>query len=270
MSNTRAKSASPGTLSEEAISKIIAEAVAPLAKSQEITDLIDRLDKQAARINVLEEENKSKNESIAKLSEEVGTLRADVDSLLQKLDDTEQYTRRQSVRINGLAPPAELDNGRRSKESEADVIQMVEACCKDMGVDVLAGDIDRAHRIGPIVTNDKSKKVSQSIIVKFRSWKARNAFYEARPKFNPDPKGKHRRFAVAPDLTTRRSQLLQRARESIKECPDADFVYVDPNCRLKLRKKNGKVSSFSSDRELNEILNSMQATVPPLSDSMTQ
>ena len=259
MSNTRAKSASPNMLSEEAISKIIADAVAPLAKSQEITDLIDRLDKQAKRLTELEEENKAKDESIAKLNEEVDTLQ-------QKLDDIEQYTRRQSIRINGLAPPAELENGHRAKESEKDVIQMVEACCKDMGVEVLASDIDRAHRVGPIVTNDKSKKASQSIIVKFRSWRARNAFYEARPKFNPDPKGKHRRFAVAPDLTKKRSQLLQSARERIKECPDADFVYVDPNCRLKVRKKNGKVLSFNSDSELDGIVNSMLVTVPPLSE----
>ena len=43
-------------------------------------------------------------------------------------------------------------------------------------------EIDRAHGIGKrFLDKEREKKVS-SVIVKFKSWKARAAFYKARPK----------------------------------------------------------------------------------------
>ena len=43
-------------------------------------------------------------------------------------------------------------------------------------------DIDRAHRIGMEYTEKNSGKEVKSLIVKFKSWRARKQFYDARPE----------------------------------------------------------------------------------------
>ena len=65
--------------------------------------------------------------------------------------------------------------------------------------------IDRPHRVGKEYTNKISKKNVKSIIVKFKSWKAHQKLYNARPKVEKDGKKKpHQNFSISVDLTRRR------------------------------------------------------------------
>ena len=123
-----------------------------------------------------------------------------------KFDDQEQYSRRYCLRINNIAT-AEVAEG----ENE-DVSKVLEECCSEMDTPFVASEIDRAHRIGRITTDKVPKKKVQSIIVKFRSWESRCAFYRARPKFQPGGVTQ-RKFSVALDLTKERYSLLKSARE---------------------------------------------------------
>ena len=64
-------------------------------------------------------------------------------------------------------------------------------------------DIDRVHRIEMKYTKKNSGK--KYIIVKFKSWRPRKQFYDARPKTFQDGKKKpgYKSFSVSFDLTKR-------------------------------------------------------------------
>ena len=80
-------------------------------------------------------------------------------------------------------------------------------------------DIDRAHRIGMEYTEKNSGKEVKSIIVKFKSWRGRKQFYDARQNNSKDGKKKpgYKSFSVSVDLTKRRYLLLREARKLIKK-----------------------------------------------------
>ena len=61
-------------------------------------------------------------------------------------------------------------------------MQKVEKCYMDMNIPFNPNEIDRAHYIGKKY-KDKENKQVKSIIVRFRSWSSRVAFYKARPKY---------------------------------------------------------------------------------------
>ena len=54
-------------------------------------------------------------------------------------DDNEQYSRRSCVRIHGLDYNCDEDNN---------VMEKVERCYRDMGIDFNLNEIDRAHYVG--------------------------------------------------------------------------------------------------------------------------
>ena len=61
-------------------------------------------------------------------------------------------------------------------------MEEIEKCCNIMGIAFNENQIDRAHGIEkPFLDKERNKKVG-SVIVKFKSWKARAAFCKAKPK----------------------------------------------------------------------------------------
>ena len=223
--------------------KYFEQLIQPLAKSAEINELRAIIDAQNDRIRVLEEQLGEKNNRIDALESEMIRVSHNMDVLHRKCDDVEQYTRRYSVRINGIAP---VKKGERE-----DVMKTVESCFSSVGVPFKRKQIDRAHRVGRPSTHPTTKKKSQQIIVKFKSWEARCAFYQARPKFNSSTP---RSFTTSLDLTARRLELSNLARDLIKDHPHADYVYTDINCRLTVRMKDNSMRAFNSKEELDKIL----------------
>ena len=144
-------------------------------------------------------------ESKAEVLESQIAVRDNTTELLKKaVDDQEQYSRRNCVRINGLPI---------GKTEQKDVMCSVRECLEEMGVGEVEDDIDRAHRIGKPKMNTKSGLLEQQIIIKFRSWQTRTKVYRARPRTNKATGvGK---FAVSLDLTKRRQALLSLARGMI-------------------------------------------------------
>ena len=73
--------------------------------------------------------------------------------------------------------------------------------------------INHAHRVGKEYMDKISKKKVKSIIVKFKSWKARQKLYNARPRVQKVGKKKSRQtFSISVYLTIRHYQLLSKAR----------------------------------------------------------
>ena len=93
----------------------------------------------------------------------------------------------------------------------------------------LQDNIHRVHRIGKKYTDENTGKKVQSIIVKFKSWKSRKEFYDARPRnfVNGKKKPGLNFFNVSVDLTRRRYLLLKTAKGTIKDNSDITYVYAD-------------------------------------------
>ena len=116
--------------------------------------------------------------------------------------------------------------------------------------------IDRAHRVGREYMNKISKKKVKSIIVKFKSWKARQQLYNARPRVKKDDKKKPRQnFSISVDLTRRRYQLFSEAKGIVKDINAMNFAFVNINCSLGVRYDNGFFDYFNSEQELHNIIN---------------
>ena len=76
-------------------------------------------------------------------------------------DDNEQYYKRCCLIINGI----EI---LKDKEDNSAVLNKLESCYKEVGINFDHHAIDRVHRIGKKF-RDESGKETQQIIVKFRS-----------------------------------------------------------------------------------------------------
>ena len=93
---------------------------------------------------------------------------------LQKLeiksDDNEQYSRRSSIRIHGVQYDENVD---------ISVTNKVERCCDEIAVKPDMNEIYSVNYIGKPIFDTDSKQKVRWIIVKFKSWESRIAFYKA-------------------------------------------------------------------------------------------
>ena len=137
-----------------------------------------------------------------------------------KIDILEQYSRRQSLRIEGVKINEYAD--------EVDpVMEIVESCFNEAGLTYSSTVIDRAHRVGPVYKN-RDEVNCQSIIVKFSNFNSRTEFYRKRKSLQ------NKRVRI--DLTKKNYKILKDSINLINEergKPTA-YIFADINCRLKL------------------------------------
>ena len=165
-----------------------------------------------------------------------------MDLLRRRLDDTEQYTRRPNLIIDGIpVTPGESPTTLRKKMlAEID----------HMGIDIDDVDIDRVHRHEDPYFDAHGRKI-QPVIIRFVSWYARNELYAKRFES---------RYRYRADLTCRRQQILNYARDKVEHdhlSNIVDFVAADRNCRLIMRSITGKMLSFSSEVEFDNLVQSL-------------
>ena len=148
------------------------------------------------------------------------------------IDDAEQYYRRHSLRINGIAP--------KYNENSDDVLQSVSNEIKRLNLNIAEVEIDRAHRSGAPYTDHAGAR-HQGVLAKFTSWDARNKFYKAR---------KHSNFYLKADLTKQKDEALRYARHKINDDSEVsdlvDYVYVDANCNLMACTSTRRFLKFNS------------------------
>ena len=113
----------------------------------------------------IEDKFKEQNDRIEELESKLAIKQNIIDHLEIKCDDNELYSRRSSLRIQDLDFSSDEDEG---------ILKKVEKCYSNIN----QTEIDRAHYFGKPYM-DKTKNEVRSIIVKFRSWKLRTAFYKA-------------------------------------------------------------------------------------------
>ena len=94
-----------------------------------------------------------------------------LEKLKVSIDDNEQYSRRTSLRLNGIA--------KDFNETNDDIVEKVEKEVKRLNLTIDDYDLDRAHRTGRSYV-DKNGKRQQPILVKFTSWYARDQMFKSR------------------------------------------------------------------------------------------
>ena len=131
--------------------------------------------------------------SVLEIQMHVSELRADNILLKTRVEDLQQYTRRQNVRIFGIP----VNDSETSKGVEEKVKNLME------GIGIPAVSLNRAHRIG------RKKKVNevdiQPIIARFGTFRDRTTFYKGRKSVKEDYG-----YGISLDLTMDRYTLLYK------------------------------------------------------------
>lgn len=142
--------------------------------------------------HILTELEKTINENTAvieALKETINEKDAVINDLQVKLDDLEQYQRRQCLRVFGVEEGADEDTDVKAIE-----------IARKIGVDLSIEDIDRSHRIG-VRNNDRPRP----IIIKFVSYRKRSEVFHSKKNL------KGSGVTIREDLTKMRHSLLKEA-----------------------------------------------------------
>lgn len=131
-----------------------------------------------------------------RLTRENNALKKRVSTLEAQMDASEQYSRRNSLRISGI--PETVND---------DTDQIVLHVAETVGVNISPSEIDRSHRLG------KPGNRQRDILVKFTSYRARERLMKNRRNLKTS---ELRGVFVNEDLTKVRSKLLFEARKCVK------------------------------------------------------
>ena len=252
-SQARSKSLSDSDMEDSASTEIsdgVKKYLAELLHSSTL-ELKNEIDELKSLIN-------NKNEQIAELNEKVihvvqrnielaGELKEVRHDFEIKIDDLEQYGRKNSLRIEGIEVCENESNTQLTKKV-AEVLNV-------MGANITPNDFFRLHRSGrPHMRN--GKRVAQTI-VRFKSWSARSRAYQTRYTGTKEERESRDQF-VRLDLTKRRLALLSSAQTLLDKHLFA-HAYADSECSLLIMNRTTKNKyRFNSEYELHDALSMIE------------
>ena len=168
------------------------------------------------------------------LVQENKSLVTRLEVLEKRVDQAERYSRRNCLRISGI-----------SEEVNENTDNIVMSLASDIGSDVQQSHIDRSQRVG---NPKKSSTKPRDIIVKFSTYRYRQAFFKQRTLLKDTG---HRGVFVNEDLTKLRSGILYEARKLMKAELIKGAWSSDGNILVKDRKDH--VYRVSSLGDLNQF-----------------
>ena len=163
----------------------------------EIVDMVDSI--VSGVLKGLQERITSLEKCNEALVQENKSLITRVDLLEKQADQAEQYSRRNCLRISGVK--------EETNENTDDIVMNL---VSDIGSDIQLPHIDRSHRVG---NPKKSRTKPRDIIVKFSTYRYRQAFFKQRTVLKDTG---HRGVFVNEDLTKVRSGILFESRKLVK------------------------------------------------------
>ena len=196
-----------------------------------LTSMIDQLkqsiDLKNDHISDLEQRITKVVQQNVKLSSEVSVMQRHIEDVVEvRIDDLEQYSRKNCLRIEGIKHD-------RAETNESLTTKVVDELNR-YGAKISKDDIFRLHRIGRERTRLNGKRIARQTIVRFRNWGARSRAFST--KFcGTDDERKLRPAFVLLDLTRRRLTLLKRARAALDK-HNVAHAYADGECRLLIKK----------------------------------
>lgn len=189
----------------------------------------------AKHMKPLKDELKAKEKTISDLQERLNKLET-------KLDDQEQYSRRENLRISGL-PEKEGEN------LEKDLIEVLNT---NMELDppICPDDILRLHRIGK-----KQPGKHRQIIIRLHSYATRTKIYSQKKKLVRTS------LSLNEDLTKTRGHILYLARKAKREGKIAEAWSY--NGRLHVKDTAGKIHNDINYVSLAELVGPFQDEALP-------
>ncbi|XP_033101563.1 uncharacterized protein LOC117104831 [Anneissia japonica] len=142
-------------------------------------------------------DNESTAGDIASLRDQNHKLLAENRDIVDKLDELEQYSRRNCLLLQGVPE----SNNENTDSLALDVIN------SRINSEVDLCDFDRTHRLGRRKVFENKPK-PRPIIVKFTSYRTRSAVFRNKKSL------KHSGFSITENLTSRRLKLLHEALRS--------------------------------------------------------
>ena len=180
------------------------------------------------RLRKLHDENK-------RLTQENEELKNRVTRLEQDIDDTEQYNRRNNLRISKFPESA-------SEDTDAIVIKIAET----LNVPLTPGDIDRSHRVGR-----PGSKPQRDIIVKFATYRARERLFINRKKLkDSELKG----IYLNEDMTRKRSKFMFEARKQVKAVNRKILGAWSSDGKILVKDLGEKVHRVTSESDFDAII----------------
>ena len=231
------------------ITDAVKAAIAPLQK--QLADLNETVSKKTAEISSLTTKLTEKDTQINKLEADViAATKRNIQLhsvILEKADDSESYSRKDSLCISGIEFKPREDNAALQTR----VIQTL----KSNGVNINDNDIFRLHHCSKPVPMNKFKKFlnnvnetpltidendptkTAEIIVRFSNWRARSNVHALRY-------GKDLPIRVNVDLTSYRRDLLVQIRDHLKANDLKAYAYVNSECRIVLKDVDANDRAF--------------------------
>jgi len=144
----------------------------------------------------LDENIESQNLKINDQQNTIDQLKQSVASLDRRLEETEQYSRRTSLRFNSVKLPTK-PNGQIIKPINSDQL-VLDICNNELGLDLQLQDLGRTHPIGPVHDG------KANIIARFISYRPRQQVFSNKRKLKQHQYGTF----ISENLTTRRYALI--------------------------------------------------------------
>jgi hypothetical protein len=253
------------SLSKETVKKMIDDACDPLFEKISVlvielalerdssdkreTELIARDTSWYQRTDHLEKQIAEHEKALAAKEldfSRIVLLQEKMNLLERKCDDLDQYSRRVNLIVDGIPV--------HRNESPASILKAVHSEIHRLKLPIKDFQISRAHRSSsPYIDNYGVRQ--QAVIVRFAGWGARDTLYQARH----DSK-----FRYRADLTYERQSSLTHARVKISSdigvAAAIKYVFADKNCRMQASCTNGRLLSFSTAGEFDNLVNYLDTT----------
>lgn len=168
--------------------------------------------------------------ALAVKEDNIKTLEKRIQDLEVKADCSEQYSRRNSLRIHGLP------------EDNRDVLKTTVSFLNDeLGLQppLQPEEIDRVHRIG-----QQQQHRPRSVILKLATYRTRHRIYSRRAKLRESSS----KIYINEDLTKFRSELFWNARKQKRNGKLKDAWTHDGN--IMIRSNDDKVSQIKTEDQL--------------------
>ena len=210
------------------------------SNEEEVKQLNVKLTNAVSSITTLTEELTATKTELAALKEDYKKKQEDIETLGESLDNLEQYSHKNSLKIHGIPEGA-------YQSTEEAVLKVTKA----LHVDVTANDIEISHKL-------RRKSGNKPIIVKFCSHKVKSKLYKERTKLKnirvsnlfpgyATAAAAQGRIYVNQNLTEYRRGLLEKANQKRKDGLVKSVWTLDGKIFLKASPEGAPIRIYSNE-----------------------
>lgn len=169
---------------------------------------------------------------VDKLKQELTTLKNENTQLEKRIDDAEQYSRRNCLLLHGVTEDA-------NEDTTAVVTDIIK---KKLKIDIDGNDFDRTHRLGRVnPPSEDGKTRPRPIIMRFISYTDRAAVYKEKRHM------KHSPMLISENLTAKRMAIFRAAYRMVKEGKIANVWTQDGRITVLTNRKRKVIITSLAD-----------------------